>query len=89
LEGGVIKTGRKGIDGMKVRSQAGMMAEQVFFIVGPPASTVVCTLTGWFCCTKPLSSRARLLVQRGGNEAWEEVHLADNIKALVVLNLQS
>ncbi len=45
--------------------------------------------TGWFCCTKPLSSRARLLVQHPGSEAWEEVRFGSQVKALVVLNLQS
>ncbi|KAL6765054.1 ATP-NAD kinase-like domain-containing protein [Haematococcus lacustris] len=45
--------------------------------------------TGWFCCTKPLSSRAALEVQTADNPEWQEVPLGRDIRALVVLNLQS
>ncbi|GFH18789.1 diacylglycerol kinase [Haematococcus lacustris] len=45
--------------------------------------------TGWFCCTKPLASRAALEVQTPDNPEWQEVPLGRDIRALVVLNLQS
>ena len=54
-----------------------------------PPPCVTLPAAGWFCCTKPLSSRVKLLVQHPGSEAWEEVHLGSEIRALVVLNLQS
>ncbi|KAJ9525409.1 hypothetical protein QJQ45_003187 [Haematococcus lacustris] len=44
---------------------------------------------GWFCCTKPLASRAALEVQTPDNPEWQEVPLGRDIRALVVLNLQS
>lgn len=44
---------------------------------------------GWFCCTKPLRSKVALQMQRAGSSEWEDVTLPDEVKALVVLNLQS
>jgi hypothetical protein len=44
--------------------------------------------TGWFCCTKPISSRASLAIQTPGSPAWRDIHVPDDVKALVILNLQ-
>ena len=45
-----------------------------------------CT-SGWFCCTKPLSSRAKLSILSDEGK-WEEREIPSNVRALVVLNLQ-
>lgn len=46
-----------------------------------------CT-SGWFCCTKPLSSRASLSVLKDDG-TWGKVEIPSSVRALVVLNLQS
>ncbi|MEW5309996.1 MAG: hypothetical protein WDW38_001832 [Sanguina aurantia] len=51
-------------------------------------SAFSCT-SGWFCCTKPLNTKVKLLVQTPGSDSWEELPLSDSIRAVVVLNLQS
>ncbi|GAX75477.1 hypothetical protein CEUSTIGMA_g2920.t1 [Chlamydomonas eustigma] len=46
--------------------------------------------TGWFCCTKPLTSRVRnLKVQYLDSLTWVDIAVESHVKALVVLNLQS
>ncbi|KAG2493329.1 hypothetical protein HYH03_008464 [Edaphochlamys debaryana] len=51
-----------------------------------------CT-SGWFCCAQPLNVKATLEVLRPGpageSAGWQPVKLPYNVKALVVLNLQS
>eukprot|EP00210_Caulerpa_lentillifera_P000787 g762.t1 len=48
--------------------------------------------SGWFCCCNslnpPVNKRLKLRVLSSSNE-WTEVNLPNNIKALVVVNLQS
>ncbi len=44
---------------------------------------------GWFCCTKDVTAKARLQVQKPGSDQWEELPVPEGIKAVVVLNLQS
>ncbi|GFR47198.1 hypothetical protein Agub_g8790, partial [Astrephomene gubernaculifera] len=49
--------------------------------------------TGWFCCAQPLNLKVSLEVLRpgpGGDAAgWQPVKLSPDIRALVVVNLQS
>ncbi|GLC73267.1 hypothetical protein PLESTF_001354100 [Pleodorina starrii] len=51
-----------------------------------------CT-SGWFCCAQPVNLKVTLEVLRpgpGGEAAgWQPVKLPSNVKALIVLNLQS
>ncbi|GLI65507.1 hypothetical protein VaNZ11_009056 [Volvox africanus] len=51
-----------------------------------------CT-SGWFCCAQPLNLKVTLEVLKpgpGGETAgWQSVKLPSNVKALIVLNLQS
>ncbi|KAK9840512.1 hypothetical protein WJX84_002557 [Apatococcus fuscideae] len=44
--------------------------------------------TGWFCGAPPIATKASLKV-RGTDGIWKEIHLTKNVKALVLLNLQS
>lgn len=44
---------------------------------------------GWFCCTKPLTSKVSLsILPEPGSSTWEEVEVEPDIKALVLMNLQ-
>lgn len=61
---------------------AGRLTNQLWY------SVYSCT-SGWFCCTKPLASKVEVSMQRAGSESWEDVVLPSEVKALVVLNLQS
>ncbi|KAK9860340.1 hypothetical protein WJX84_003520 [Apatococcus fuscideae] len=44
--------------------------------------------TGWFCGAPPIATKASLKV-RGADGAWRDIQLTRNVKALVLLNLQS
>mmetsp|Transcript_9143 Transcript_9143/g.19598 ORF Transcript_9143/g.19598 Transcript_9143/m.19598 type:complete len:507 (+) Transcript_9143:45-1565(+) len=45
--------------------------------------------SGWLCCTKPLTSKVSLEVIKAGSTQWEQLQLPENVKAVVLLNLQS
>ncbi|KAG1663214.1 hypothetical protein FOA52_011307 [Chlamydomonas sp. UWO 241] len=45
--------------------------------------------SGWFCCTKGITTKVRLEAKLRGSDVWSEVEIPVGVKALVVLNLQS
>ena len=44
--------------------------------------------TGWFCCPTPWREKAQLRVRNSQTGKMEDVHLPDNIEAVVCINLQ-
>ncbi|KAF5833126.1 ATP-NAD kinase-like domain-containing protein [Dunaliella salina] len=47
-----------------------------------------CT-SGWFCGAKPITHKAKLSIIPADGTSWQDVKIRDDIRAIVLLNLQS
>ena len=53
-----------------------------------PLSHLLALLPGWFCGAKPVVRKAKLSILPPGSNTWTEVKLKDDVRAIVLLNLQ-
>jgi len=47
-----------------------------------------CT-SGWFCGAQPITHKAKLSIIPAGGTLWQDVKIKDDVRAIVLLNLQS